>query len=279
MDADEEAARDGAGRAPAGTLPLAMLLSAVVSGTHQGRCRFIALSAILLAACSGESTPNVPTVRDANEARAAAREAAGNKPADQATPTLNRAAKVPSDPKLLVPSSELERLRAALLTLDAQSDAKEARDVCFEVTGAIARTISIEYSRLRKAGKQPYLVMHPARASWDLTASAHAGIDIDGLEGLFGNEGENIRLMPEAFELFAMPDWADAFRDAMAIWPSDKPFHTWPVPLTDEQKKAFAACEERMHEAVRRSPKQDPFEVRPRYAVEHPEIFFVTSRP
>lgn len=257
--------------------PPAMRPRAILYGQHQGRCRFVALSAILLAACSGESKPTLPTVREANEARAAAREAAGNKPVAQTTPTLNRAAKVPSDPKLLVPSSELERLRAALRTLDAQPDAKEARDVCFEVTGAIARTISIEYSKLRKAGKQPYLVMHPARASWDLTASAHAGIDIDGIEGLFGNEGENIRLMPEAFELFAMPDWANAFRDAIAIWPSDKPFHTWPVPLTGEQKKAFAACEDRMLKAVRSDPKQDPFEVRPRYAVEHPEIFFVTS--
>lgn len=245
------------------------------------------------------NAPGVATVDELNRAREAARqrERARNGAKDEGRPprpTLEPPTEVAAADRL--DAAEWERLRDAIALLDAakvdldrmaitvkrwEGDAAEGERIraAVDVVNAATRSLLVAISReegkararlgTRQNEVSSFELLHPARAAWLITAEAHAGLDIDGLNGYFGNAGEDVREVPRAFRVFGMEEWATGFEEAIACFPPGVPLDTYPLPLEEERKKAFYACEERLHAA-----NADPFSVRIRYALEHREIFF-----
>ncbi len=245
--------------------------------------------------------PGFATVDELNRAREAARQrdpARQTDPAAQAAqaarPTLEPPTEVAAADRL--DAAEWERLRDAIALLDAakvdldrmaitvkrwKGDAAEGERIrgAVEVVNTATRSLLVAISRedgkararlgKRRSEVSSFELLHPARAAWLITAEAHAGLDINGLSGHFGNAGEDIREVPRAFRVFGMEEWAKGFEEAIACFPPGVPLDTYPLPLDGESKKAFYACEGRLHAA-----NADPFSVRIRYALEHREVFF-----
>lgn len=178
----------------------------------------------------------------------------------------------PTQPEFLLKSDSLDRAREVLKNADPNTLTNEQQKVLSELDQSIRRSIWMEMDSINPEFPYAYTDIHPVRAAWVLTADAHAGIDINGMTGYFFNDAYEAPLAAHAFETLGMPQRGRAIRDAIEAWPDDQPLDTYPLPLDERTSRLVSESENDFYNSG-----SAPFEARPFFALQHPEIFFDLS--
>ena len=175
-------------------------------------------------------------------------------------------------PEFLLSRQLLVEWQEALAGATVETLTREQSKLLSEVHDRIARSVGEELNTGSPDNPFDYHRVHPLRASILLTWYAHAGIDIDGITGYFGNAADEAPLAADAFELLGMTLRAQVIREAMALWPPDAPLDAYPAPIEDAAYTKLDELELRFWD-----DELDPYHVCALFALNHPEYFFDLS--